>query len=119
MPNSIFPYNWVSFHRWKDFPLPYGGFEPQNGAPVSVLTAIEKQYTIRQIVDLGRPATDHKYLKETGTVVLNLEHKIAYIRHSSRCHPYAMRAFEERIGFRPGSVAINRFCSTCRFDHGK
>ncbi|RJF95602.1 citrulline utilization hydrolase CtlX [Noviherbaspirillum saxi] len=99
-PDSIFPNNWVSFHSdGRVFLYPMEAPNRRMERRVAVLAEIEKQFAIREIVDLGRFEMEDKYLEGTGSMVLDHDHKIAYVCHSSRSHPDAMRAFEERTGF--------------------
>lgn len=100
-PDSIFPNNWISLGAdGRVFLYPMQAPNRRLERKSAVLAEIAKRFRVRDIVDLSRFEDDGKYLEGTGSFVLDHEHRIAYACHSSRSHPEAMRAFEERSGYR-------------------
>jgi hypothetical protein len=100
-PDSIFPNNWVSFHAdGRVLLYPMEAPNRRMERRVAVLAEIEKQFRIREIVDMGRSEAEGKFLEGTGSMVLDHAQRIAYVCHSSRSHPDAMKAFEEHTGYR-------------------
>lgn len=100
-PDSIFPNNWASFHedgRVLLYPMEAPNRRLERRA--TVLAEVEKRFAISEIVDLGRLEAEGKFLEGTGSMVLDHDHKLAYVCHSSRSHPDAMRVFEEHTGYR-------------------
>lgn len=100
-PDSIFPNNWVSMHAdGRVLLYPMEAPNRRMERRVAVLAEIEKQFGIREIVDMGRFEAEGKFLEGTGSMVLDHQNKIAYVCYSSRSHPDAMQAFKEHIGYR-------------------
>jgi hypothetical protein len=100
-PDSLFPNNWVSFdRRGRVFLYPMEAPNRRLERRLAVLAEIEKQFVIDELVDLAPFAARSHYLEGTGSLVLDHEHAIAYVCHSSRSHPAVMQAFTERTGYR-------------------
>jgi hypothetical protein len=100
-PDSLFPNNWVSFHADGSVLLyPMEAPNRRMERRVAVLAEIEKQFAIRDIVDLGHFERQGRFLEGTGSMVLDHEQKLAYACHSSRTQPEAMEAFERRTGYK-------------------
>lgn len=100
-PDSIFPNNWVSFHddgRVLLYPMEAPNRRLERRA--AVLDEIKKLFRVGVIVDLSGFEADMKYLEGTGSMVLDRENKLAYVCHSSRSHPDAMKSFEAHTGYR-------------------
>lgn len=101
-PDSIFPNNWVSFHedgRVLLYPMEARNRRLERRA--AVLAEIEKHFAIRELIDLGQFESEARFLEGTGSLVLDHDHKLAYVCHSSRSHPVAMDAFVAHTGYRP------------------
>jgi hypothetical protein len=100
-PDSIFPNNWVSFGAdGRVFLFPMEAHNRRLERRVAVLAEVEKQFRIREIVDLSRFEAQSRFLEGTGSMVLDHEFKLAYVCHSSRSHPAVMQAFEGHSGYR-------------------
>jgi len=100
-PDSIFPNNWVSFHRdGRVLLYPMEAPNRRLERRAAVLAEIGKYFAIREIVDLGRFEADGRFLEGTGSMVLDHDNKTAYVCHSSRSHPDVMKAFEDHSGYR-------------------
>lgn len=100
-PDSIFPNNWVSFAADGNvFLYPMEAPNRRQERRVAILGEVEKHFRIRDIVDLSHFEKDGRFLEGTGSMVLDHVHRIAYVCHSSRSHPHAVRAFEQRSGYR-------------------
>ena len=100
-PDSVFPNNWVSFDReGRVFLFPMEAPNRRLERRLAVLAEVEKEFMIGELVDLGPFAAQGNYLEGTGSLVLEHDHKIAYICHSSRSHPDVMAAFGARTGYR-------------------
>lgn len=100
-PDSIFPNNWISLHAdGRVFLYPMEAHNRRMERRAGILSEIGKQFRISDIVDLCPFETRERFLEGTGSMVLDHLHKIAYVCHSSRSHPDAMKAFEEHSGYR-------------------
>lgn len=100
-PDSIFPNNWVSLHEdGRVFLYPMEAPNRRLERRVAILAEIEKHFRMREIIDLGELEASARFLEGTGSMVLDHDHKTAYVCHSSRSHPEAMRIFEEHTGYR-------------------
>ena len=101
-PDSIFPNNWVSFHRdGRVFLYPMEAPNRRRERRTAVLAEIAKHFAIRELVDLGPFEEEGRFLEGTGSLVMDHDNKIAYVCHSSRSHPEAMGEFVGRTGYRP------------------
>jgi hypothetical protein len=99
-PDSVFPNNWVSFDRsGRVFLFPMEAPNRRLERRLAVLAEVEKQFVIDELVDLAPFARQSRFLEGTGSLVLDHEHRIAYVCHSSRSHPDVMHAFTERTGY--------------------
>ncbi len=99
-PDSIFPNNWVSFHDdGRVFLYPMEAPNRRLERRIAVLAEIEKRFRIQEIVDMGCFEAEAKFLEGTGSMVLDRDNKLAYVCHSSRSHPDAMKTFEEKAGY--------------------
>lgn len=100
-PDSIFPNNWVSFHRdGRVLLYPMEAPNRRLERRAAVLDEIARQFAVRETVDLGRFEAEGKFLEGTGSMVLDHDNRLAYVCHSSRSHPDAMKAFEAQTGYR-------------------
>ncbi|HYD59636.1 MAG TPA: arginine deiminase-related protein [Noviherbaspirillum sp.] len=100
-PDSIFPNNWVSFHRdGRVILYPMEAPNRRLERRAAVLTEVGKKFAIRETVDLSRFEAEGKFLESTGSMVLDHDNRQAYACHSSRSHPDVMKAFEAETGYR-------------------
>ncbi len=101
-PDSIFPNNWVSFHA-DGTALLYPMEAPnrrQERRP-ELLAAVAEGFHLARTVDLSPFETVGKYLEGTGSMVLDREHRLAYLCRSSRSHPEVVRTFGDLMGYTP------------------
>lgn len=102
-PDSIFPNNWVSFHRDGNVVL-YPMFAPNRRVERrdDILKEIEIQgFYIKQINDLSHFENDNLFLEGTGSMIFDHENKIAYGSVSLRMDEKLFRDFCEKYGFTP------------------
>ncbi|HJW33724.1 MAG TPA: arginine deiminase-related protein [Holophagaceae bacterium] len=99
-PDSIFPNNWVSFHADGTVILyPMEAPNRRLERHPSILAAVAERFEIRRTLDLSPLETTGRYLEGTGSMVLDREHRLAYLCRSSRSHPEAVQAFCDLMGF--------------------
>lgn len=99
-PDSIIPNNWVSFHHDGTVVLyPMEAPNRRLERNDNILQQIKKQFEIRQIHDLSSFELKDQFLEGTGSLVLDREHRIAYVCRSSRSDPEVMREFSRQLDY--------------------
>lgn len=102
-PDSIFPNNWVSFHRDGKVIL-YPMFAPNRRVErrQDVLKAVENQgFRIDRVVDVSHFEEEGKYLEGTGSMIFDHTNKIAYGSVSLRLEEGLFRKFCAENGYEP------------------
>lgn len=101
-PDSVFPNNWVSFHADGTQVLyPMEAPNRRLERKPAVLAAVAERFEVSRTVDLSPFEAEGRFLEGTGSMVLDREHRIAYVGRASRSHPEAVRAFCEAMDYRP------------------
>lgn len=99
-PDSIFPNNWVSFH--DDGAVVLYPMEAPNRRlerNETILQRINEHFDIKQIHDLSSFELKKQFLEGTGSLVLDREHRIAYVCRSSRSNPAVMSEFSALLDY--------------------
>ncbi len=100
-PDSIFPNNWVSFHAdGRALLYPMEAENRRLERRTEVLAAVSARFALKERIDLSGFERTGCYLEGTGSMVLDRQHRIAYVCRSSRSHPLAMQAFVAQTGYR-------------------
>lgn len=102
-PDSIFPNNWVSFHRDGKVVL-YPMFAPNRRTErrLDILDTIKsKGFEISEIIDLSKFEKEGKFLEGTGSMIFDHDHHIAYGSVSVRLNEALFREFCSNLGFTP------------------
>ncbi|HJV90291.1 MAG TPA: arginine deiminase-related protein [Holophagaceae bacterium] len=101
-PDSIFPNNWVSFHADGTQVLyPMEAPNRRQERKPAVLAAVAERFEVRRTLDLSPLEAEGRYLEGTGSMVLDREHRLAYLCRASRSHPEPVKAFCDAMGYRP------------------
>lgn len=93
-PDSIFPNNWISFHKNGTivfYPM-YADNRRLERKP-SALEKIEEKYKVRNIINLSVYEEQGKFLEGTGSMVLDRDQRIAYACLSPRTDIEVFRQF--------------------------
>src|SRR5690606_15017681 len=99
-PDSIFPNNWVSFHRDGSMVLyPMFAENRRRERKQAVLTAITSRFTVRQQIDFTRNETEGRFLEGTGSFVLDGTRRLAYACQSPRTDEQLFRDFCRQLGY--------------------
>lgn len=99
-PDSIFPNNWVSFHKnGSVYVYPMQAENRRNERRDDILDILSTQFNITEINDLTFTEDHEQYLEGTGSMVLDRDHKIAYACLSIRTHPKALAIFCNESGY--------------------
>lgn len=100
-PDSIFPNNWVSFHRDGSMVLyPMFAENRRLERKQAVIAAIKERFLVHQEIDLSTNEIDGRFLEGTGSFVLDRENRVAYACRSPRTDELLFRAFCEQLGYR-------------------
>lgn len=100
-PDSIFPNNWVSFGAdGRIFLYPMEAPNRRLERRPSILEEVGRHFDVREVIDLSGLEQEGKFLEGTGSMVMDHEHRVAYICHSSRSHRDAVQAFTQLSGYR-------------------
>jgi hypothetical protein len=101
-PDSIFPNNWVSFHKDGTLLL-YPMFAPTRRAERKghVLQKIYKRFRISNKIDLSHYEKSNLFLEGTGSMVLDRENKIAFACLSPRTNKKVLDEFCEKMNYEP------------------
>lgn len=100
-PDSIFPNNWVSFHKDGKVVL-YPMFAPNRRVErrTDILEILKsKGFNITQTEDLSHYENDDQFLEGTGSIIFDHDYKIAYGSVSLRLNEELFRKFCAKIGY--------------------
>jgi hypothetical protein len=101
-PDSIFPNNWVSFHRDGNvFLYPMMAENRRLERREDIIMQLEDEFQIKHVVDLSRFEHENKFLEGTGSMVLDRENKIAYACLSPRTNKEVLDLFCTQSGYKP------------------
>jgi hypothetical protein len=93
-PDSIFPNNWVSFHRdGKVVLYPMFAENRRLERREDIIKQIKEQFTINEIIDYSDIEKDNKFLEGTGSMIFDHDNKIAYGSVSLRLDEDLFRKF--------------------------
>ena len=101
-PDSIFPNNWISMHSDGTVVLyPMCAVNRRWERRNDILEMIQKNFKVKEIIDLSAPENDGKFLEGTGSMIFDHDNKIAYGSVSLRLDEKLFREFCEKFGFTP------------------
>ena len=101
-PDSIFPNNWISMHSDGTVVLyPMCAVNRRWERRNDILEMIQKNFKVKEIVDLSAPENDGKFLEGTGSMIFDHYNKLAYGSVSLRLDEQLFREFCEKFGFEP------------------
>ncbi len=102
-PDSIFPNNWVSFHRdGKVVLYPMFASNRRVERREDIIETIKEQgFEVAEIDDWSLPETQGHFLEGTGSMIFDHDNKIAYGSVSLRLDENLFREFCEKYGFTP------------------
>ena len=102
-PDSIFPNNWISFHKNGTIGLyPMFAKNRRLERKDSILEAVEAAgFVIKTVVDYTEAETDGVYLEGTGSILLDRENQKAYCALSARADEELFIEFCEDFEYTP------------------
>lgn len=99
-PDSIFPNNWISFHRNGEiFLYPMFSENRRQERRQDIIDTLSQTFKVTLIQDLSGYEAEHIYLEGTGSMVLDRENKIAYACLSLRTDKKVLADFCEKAGY--------------------
>ena len=110
-PDSIFPNNWVSFHkdgRIGLYPMCAENRRGERREDIFRYLVDEYGFKIKEIKDFTNFEKHNKYLEGTGSLVLDRDFKICYAAISMRTDEIAVMQFCEEFGYRPVCFTANQ-----------
>ncbi|WP_312394696.1 citrulline utilization hydrolase CtlX [Chryseobacterium sp.] len=102
-PDSIFPNNWVSFHKdGKVVLYPMFASNRRVERREDIIETIKNQgFEVDEIDDWSLPEIQGHFLEGTGSMIFDHDNKIAYGSVSLRLNENLFRQFCEKYGFTP------------------
>ena len=102
-PDSIFPNNWISFHKNGTIALyPMFAENRRFERKESVVEALEeKGFSIKHVVDYTEAEQENLFLEGTGSIILDREYQKAYCALSPRADEQLFIEFCEDFDFFP------------------
>ena len=101
-PDSIFPNNWVSFHRdGTVFLYPMMAENRRLERREDIIIGLENEFKINHVIDLSRFESENKFLEGTGSMVLDRENKLSYACLSPRTDKDVLDLFCLESGYKP------------------
>lgn len=101
-PDALFPNNWVSFHEDGTVVLyPMEAPNRRLERREEILDLVGRRFLIRRRVDLSGHEARGRFLEGTGSMVLDREHRLAYLCRSSRSHRDVVEEFTRELGYEP------------------
>lgn len=103
-PDSIYPNNWITFHKDGRVAL-YPMFAKNRRVerrPEEVIQLMEeKGFEITEVIDYTPAEEDQYFLEGTGSMILDRENKVAYAAISDRTDPNLFLEFCEDFEYTP------------------
>lgn len=101
-PDSIFPNNWISFHKNSTIVLyPMFAENRRLERKETVIEAIKSRFQIDSTIDLTKNEAHDVFLEGTGSIILDRDNKIAYACISPRTDKNLFIEFCEEMEYEP------------------
>ena len=101
-PDSIFPNNWISFHKSGTIVLyPMFAENRRLERKDTVLQAIREKFNYDSTIDLTKNEAERVFLEGTGSIILDRSSRIAYACISPRTDANLFHEFCEEMGYDP------------------
>ena len=101
-PDSIFPNNWISFHRDGSVLLyPMFAKNRRLERKPAVIEKIKSKFGVKRIIDLSSHEKKNIFLEGTGSVVLDRKRHLAYACLSPRTDQKVLNEFCRKMKYKP------------------
>lgn len=99
-PDSIFPNNWVSFHKEGSIGLyPMFAENRRLERRLDILERLKEDFVVNEIVDFSEAEFDGRFLEGTGSMILDRQNKIVYAALSVRTQESVLDDFCEKFDY--------------------
>ena len=100
-PDSIFPNNWISFHKDNEICLyPMFALNRRKERKPHIIEKLKEKFIIEKATDLSFYEGQNMFLEGTGSMVLDRENNIAYACVSPRTTPEVFADFCKKMNFK-------------------
>ncbi len=101
-PDAVFPNNWFSTHHDGRIAL-YPMYTPSRRAErrLDLIQHLRERYRVTEVIDYSSYEKRGLYLEGTGSLVLDHDHRLAYVSLSRRADPEPLRKFCHDFDFEP------------------
>lgn len=100
-PDSIFPNNWISFHRDGSVVLyPMFAKNRRLERKPDVLEKIKEHFKVKRTIDLTAHELENLFLEGTGSLVLDRRNHIAYACLSPRTDAHLLSEFARKMKYK-------------------
>lgn len=101
-PDSIFPNNWVSFHRDGSLVLyPMFAKNRRQERKPAVIEKIKSEFGVKRVIDLSSNERKEHFLEGTGSLVLDRKKHLAYACLSPRTDEKVLHEFCRKMSYKP------------------
>jgi len=99
-PDSIFPNNWISFHKSGEiFLYPMFSVNRRLERRQDIIDQLGQAFKVNKVTDLSAHEAEGVFLEGTGSMVLDRENKIAYACLSLRTDEKVLEEFCQKSGY--------------------
>lgn len=102
-PDSIFPNNWISFHKDGTlclYPMHAPNRRMERRKDIIEMLLEKEGFDVKKIVDFTNHEERNKFLEGTGSLVLDRINRVAYACVSPRTHSDVLTDFSEQTGYK-------------------
>jgi len=110
-PDSIFPNNWVSFHKEGSvciYPMFAKNRRDERREDIFDILVDDYDFSINEVKDFTGFENEQKFLEGTGSMVLDRESKICYASISERTDEVAVMHFCDNLKYKPVCFTANQ-----------
>ncbi len=108
-PDAIFPNNWISFHQsGQVFTYPMFAENRRLERSNLIISQIDQAFDVKELIQLESWENEGHFLEGTGSLVLDRQHKVAYVALSDRAHLRVIKDFEEKSGYQTITFQSNQ-----------
>lgn len=101
-PDAVFPNNWFSTHSDGSLVL-YPMYAPVRRLErrSDVVDFLKANYHVSRVIDLSTREAQNEFLEGTGSLVIDHEHRVAYVALSHRAHENLVRELCDQLQLQP------------------
>ena len=100
-PDSLFPNNWISFHRDTMILYPLLAENRRKEKRSEWINLLRSEYHVNNVIDLSGYENQNQYLEGTGSIVLDRKNDVIYGNISSRTNPGLLKDIAAKLNYEP------------------